>query len=242
MAQQKSSSARFLFASRNIFQCQALKDRELADIRLEQSGSDEANCTQSAILVSIEDLILYSVLSREDRMQPVYRSRQWVTLFMAMSVIIGLTGCTGDLWNRISDLEQQMATLSADHRVLPQQMETLQLKVQTMDQEIRSRQSRVLAEIEHFRNEDLAHFTERLETLTQNFQNFRKEMVSSAPWEQMHAEVADVQAALSRMKLSLDQTQAQQEPSHAPIAKRPAANNKTISATEAKAASAAKIP
>jgi len=211
-------------------------------IRQEQSDSDEAKCTQSAILVSIEDLILYSVLSREDRMRPVYRSRQRVNLFMAMNVIVGLTGCTGDLWNRISDLEQQMATMSADHRVLPQQMETLQLKVQTMDQEIRSRQSRVLAEIEHFRNEDLAHFTERLETLAQNFQNFRKEMVSSAPWEQMHAEVADVQAALSRMKLSLDQIQVQQEQSHLPIAKRPTANNKTLSATETKAASAAKTP
>jgi hypothetical protein len=217
-----------------------LKDREPADIRLEQSDSDEANCTQSAILISIKELILYSVLSREDRMRPVYRLSQCVNLFMMVSVI-GLTGCTGDLWNRISDLEQQMATMSADHRVLPQQMETLQLKVQTMDLEIRSRQSRVLAEIEHFRNEDLAHFTQRLETLAQNFQSFRKEMVSSAPWEQMHAEVADVQAALSRMKLSLDQIQVQQEQSYPPIAKRPTAN-KTVSATETKAASATKTP
>jgi hypothetical protein len=219
-----------------------LKDPEPADIRLEQSDSDEANCTQSAILINIKELILYSVLSREDRMRPVYRLSQCVNLFMMVSVIIGLTGCTGDLWNRISDLEQQMATMSADHRVLPQQMETLQLKVQTMDLEIRSRQSRVLAEIEHFRNEDLAHFTQRLETLAQNFQSFRKEMVSSAPWEQMHAEVADVQAALSRMKFSLDQIQVQQEQSHSPIAKRPTANNKTLSATETKAASATKTP
>jgi len=174
-------------------------------------------------------------------MRPVCRLSQWVNLFMVMSVIIGLTGCTGDLWNRISDLEQQIATMSADHRVLPQQMETLQLKVQTMDQEIRSRQSRVLAEIEHFRNEDLAHFTQRLETLAQNFQSFRKEMVSSAPWEQMHAEVADVQAALSRMKLSLDQIQVQQEQSHSPVIKRPTTINKTIPA-ETKAAAASKTP
>jgi hypothetical protein len=218
-----------------------LKDREPADIRLEQNNSDEANCTQSAILISIKELMLYTVLSREDRMRPVYRLSQWMNLFMVVSIIIGLTGCTGDLWNRISDLEQQMATMSADHRVLPQQMETLQLKVQTMDQEIRSRQSRVLAEIEHFRNEDLAHFTQRLETLAQNFQSFRKEMVSSAPWEQMHAEVADVQAALSRMKLSLDQLQVQQDQSHPSIIKRPTTVNKTIPA-ETKAAAASKTP
>ncbi|HET7058286.1 MAG TPA: hypothetical protein VFI05_06100, partial [Nitrospiraceae bacterium] len=101
-------------------------------------------------------------------MRPVYRLSQRTNLFIVATVMISLAGCTGDLWNRISDLEQQMATMSADHRVLPQQIETLQLKVQTMDQEIRSRQSRVLTEIEHFRNEDLAHFTQRLETLAQN--------------------------------------------------------------------------
>ena len=175
-------------------------------------------------------------------MRAVYRLSQWVNLFIVATVMVGPAGCTGDLWNRISDLEQQMATMSADHRVLPQQIETLQLKVQTMDQEIRSRQSRVLTEIEHFRNEDLAHFTQRLETLAQNFQSFRKEMVGSAPWEQMHAEVADVQAALSRMKSSLDQIQMQQEQSHPPVVKRPTASNKTISTTDTKAASAAKTP
>jgi hypothetical protein len=181
-------------------------------------------------------------LSREDRMRAAYRLRQWVNLFIVATVMMGLAGCTGDLWNRLSDLEQQMATMSADHRVLPQQIETLQLKVQTMDQEIRSRQSRVLTEIEHFRNEDLAHFTQRLETLAQNFQSFRKEMVGSAPWEQMHAEVADVQASLNRMKSSFDQIQMQQEHSHPPVVKRPAANNKPISPTETKAASAVKTP
>ena len=175
-------------------------------------------------------------------MRAVYRSSQWVNLFLVATVMMALTGCTGDLWNRISDLEQQMATMSADHRVLPEQIEILQLKVQTMDQEIRSRQSRVLTEIEHFRNEDLAHFTQRLETLAQNFQSFRKEMVGSAPWEQMHAEVADVQAALSRMKSSFDQIQMQQEQVHPPVVKRPTAGNKTISTTETKAASAAKTP
>lgn len=175
-------------------------------------------------------------------MRPIYRLSPWVNLSIIASVMMGLPGCTGDLWNRISELEQQMATVSADHRVLPQQMETLQLKVQTMDQEIRSRQSRVLTEIEHFRNEDLAHFTQRLETLAQNFQGFRKEMVSSAPWEQMHAEVADVQAALSRMKLSLDQIQVQQEQSHSQATKRSTSVMKTIPAAETKAASASKAP
>lgn len=196
---------------------------------------------QSAILVRIAELILYLFLSQEDRMRPVYRWNQRINLFIVATVMISLAGCTGDLWNRISDLEQQMATMSADHRVLPQQIETLQLKVQTMDQEIRSRQSRVLTEIEHFRNEDLAHFTQRLETLAQNFQSFRKEMVSSAPWEQMHAEVADVQAALSRMKSSFDQIQMQQEQSHLPTMKRPTTVNKTIPA-ETKAAAAPKSP
>ena len=175
-------------------------------------------------------------------MRPVYGLSQWVNLFIVMGIMMSLPGCTGDLWNRISELEQQMATMSADHRVMPQQIETLQLKVQTMDQEIRSRQSRVLTEIEHFRNEDLAYFTQRLETLAQNFQGFRKEMVSSAPWEQMHAEVADVQAALSRMKLSLDQIQVQQEQSHVPTMKRPTTVNKTIPAAETKAAAASKAP
>ena len=175
-------------------------------------------------------------------MRPAYRLSLWVKLFIVAGFMMGLAGCTGDLWNRISELEQQMATMSADHRVMPEQIETLQLKVQTMDQEIRSRQNRVLTELEHFRNEDLAYFTQRLETLSQNFQGFRKEMVASAPWEQMHAEVADVQAALNRMKLSFDQIQVQQEQSHVPIVKRPASGNKTISTTETKAASAAKTP
>lgn len=175
-------------------------------------------------------------------MRPVYGLRQWVNLFIVTGIMMSLPGCTRDLWNRISELEQQMATMSADHRVMPQQIETLQLKVQTMDQEIRSRQSRVLTEIEHFRSEDLAYFTQRLETLAQNFQGFRKEMVGSAPWEQIHAEVADVQAALSRMKLSFDQMQVQPEQSHPPVVKRPTTGNKTISTTETKAASAAKTP
>src|SRR4051812_30419096 len=99
MARPKSSSARFFIRFTQHFPMPALKDPELGhSAGVGRLG--EANCTQSAILVSIEDLILYSVLSREDRMRPVYRSRQWVNLFMAMSVIVGLTGCTGDLWNR----------------------------------------------------------------------------------------------------------------------------------------------
>lgn len=175
-------------------------------------------------------------------MGTVYRFNQPVKSIIVMGLIISLTGCTGDLWNRISDLEQQMATMTADHRVLPQQIETLQLKVQTMDQEVRSRQSRVLTEIEHFRNEDLAHFTQRLDALAQNFQSFRKEMVSSAPWEQMHAEVADVQAALTRMRLSLDQVQVEHEQSHSQITKRSPSVTKTIPASQTKAASAAKTP
>lgn len=174
-------------------------------------------------------------------MRPVYRLSQWMNQFIIVGGMIGLTGCTGDLWNRISDLEQQMATMTADHRVMPQQIETLQLKVQTMDQEIRSRQSRVLTEIEHFRSEDLTHFTQRLETLAHNFQSFRKEMVSSAPWEQLHAEVADVQAALSRMKVSLDQVQIQHEQSHSQTTKRPTIANKTLPA-ETKSAATAKAP
>ncbi len=175
-------------------------------------------------------------------MRPVHRSCQRVKLILVATVMMGLTGCAGDLWNRISDLEQQMATMAADHRVMPQQIETLQLKVQTMDQEVRSRQGRVLTQLEHFRNEDLAHFTQRLDALAQNFQSFRKEMVSSAPWEQMHAEVAEVQAALSRMKSSFDQIQVQPEQSHPPIAKRSTAVNKTIPSTETKAATASKAP
>jgi chromosome segregation ATPase len=175
-------------------------------------------------------------------MGPVYRLRQPVKLIIVMGFIISLTGCTADLWNRISDLEQQMATMTADHRVLPQQIETLQLKVQTMDQEVRSRQSRVLTEIEHFRNEDLAHFTQRLDALAQNFQSFRKDMVNSAPWEQIHAEVADVQAALTRMKLSLDQVQLQHDQSHAQAAKRPTTVPKAVPAPETKAISATKAP
>ena len=175
-------------------------------------------------------------------MGPVYRFIEHVKPIIVMGLVITMTGCTADLWNRISDLEQQMATMTADHRVLPQQIEILQLKVQTMDQEVRSRQSRVLTEIEHFRNEDLAHFTQRLDALAQNFQSFRKEMVNSAPWEQMHAEVADVQAALIRMKFSLDQVQLQHEQPHAQGAKRAATLNKTIPAAETKAAAASKMP
>ena len=175
-------------------------------------------------------------------MQPVYRLHQCMPLTLMMGIIISLTGCTADLWNRVSELEQQMATMSADHHVLPQQIETLQLKVQTMDQEVRSRQSRVLTEIEHFRNEDLAHFTQRLDTLTQNFQSLRKDMVNSAPWEQVHAEVADVQAALTRMKLSLDQVQLQHDQSHAQVGKRSASIPKPIPSPETKAVSAAKAP
>jgi hypothetical protein len=185
---------------------------------------------------------LMPFLSREDRMGPVYRFNQPVKVIIMMGLITSLTGCTADLWNRISDLEQQMATMTADHRVLPQQIETLQLTIQTMDQEMRSRQSRVLTEIEHFRNEDLAHFTQRLDALAQNFQGFRKEMVHSAPWEQMHAEVADVQAALTRMKLSLDQVQLQQDQSHSPAAKRSASVPKPMPVPETKAVSAAKAP
>ncbi len=175
-------------------------------------------------------------------MRPVYRLNQCVQLTIVMGIMIGLSGCTADLWNRISELEQQMATMSADHRVLPQQIETLQLKVQTMDQEVRSRQTRVLTEIQHFRNEDLAHFTQRLDALAQNFQSFRKEMVNSAPWEQMHAEVADVQAALTRMKLSLDQVQLQHDQSHSQASKRSASVPKPMPAPETKAVSAAKAP
>src|SRR5688500_2512678 len=161
-------------------------------------------------------------------MGPVYRFIEHVKPIIVMGLVITMTGCTADLWNRISDLEQQMATMTADHRVLPQQIETLQLKVQTMDQEVRSRQSRVLTEIEHFRNEDLAHFTQRLDALAHNFQGFRKEMVNSAPWEQMHAEVADVQAALTRMKLNLEQVQLQHDQSHSQAAKRSASAPKPM--------------
>ena len=185
---------------------------------------------------------LMTFLSREDRMGPVYRWNRPMKWLIVMGLLISLTGCTADLWNRISDLEQQMATMTADHRVLPQQIETLQLTIQTMDQEVRSRQNRVLTEIEHFRNEDLAHFTQRLDALAQNFQSFRKEMVNSAPWEQMHAEVADVQAALTRMKLSLDQVQLQYDQSHSPAAKRSASVPKPMPAPETKAVSAAKAP
>lgn len=163
-----------------------------------------------------------------------FQSRQSVALLvMACVMMFGLTGCISDLWTRMSALEQQMTNFSADHRVLPQQIETLQLKLQTMDQEVRSRQSRVLTEIEHFRNEDLTHFTQRLETLTQNFQNFRREMVSSTPWEQMHAEIAEVQAALGRMKKSLEQVQFQQEQAHAPATKRTSTMNKPETAAVA---------
>jgi hypothetical protein len=183
---------------------------------------------------------LMTFLHREDRMAPVYRFTKPVKLSTTMALIISMTGCTADLWNRISDLEQQMATMAADHRVLPQQIETLQLKVQTMDQEVRSRQNRVLTEIEHFRNEDLAHFIQRLDALAQNFQGFRREMVHSAPWEQMHAEVADVQAALARMKVSLDQVQLQHDQSHSLAAKRPVTLPK--SAPDTKPVSAAKAP
>jgi hypothetical protein len=172
----------------------------------------------------------------------VHRFIEYVESIIVMGLVITMTGCTADLWNRISDLEQQMATMTADHRVLPQQIETLQLKVQTMDQEVRSRQSRVLTEIEHFRNEDLAHFTQRLDALAQNFQSFRKEMVNSAPWEQMHAEVADVQAALIRMKLSLDQAQLQHDQPHAQSPKRATSVPKPIPAPESKALSATKAP
>jgi chromosome segregation ATPase len=165
--------------------------------------------------------------SREDRMRPIFQWRQTVTLMtIAGMMTLGLTGCMSDLWTRMSALEQQMTTFATDHRVLPQQIETIQLKLQTMDQEVRSRQSRVLTEIEHFRNEDLTHFTQRLEALTQNFQNFRREMVSSTPWDQMHAEIAEVQAALVRMKRSLDQVQLQQEQVHAPVTKRASATSK----------------
>src|SRR3712207_8264020 len=59
----------------------------------------------------------------------LFRSRSCFVLPITASILV-LTGCTGDLWNRISDLEQQMATMAADHRVLPQQIETLQLTVQ----------------------------------------------------------------------------------------------------------------
>ena len=175
-------------------------------------------------------------------MGSVYRLNRPVKGIIMGGLIITLTGCTGDLWNRISDLEQQMATMTADHRVLPQQIETLQLKLQTMDQEVRSRQNRVLTEIEHFRNEDLAHFTQRLDALVQNFQSFRKEMVNSAPWEQMHAEVADVQAALTRMRLSLDQLQLHHDPSQAQAAKRSASVPKPMPTPETKPVSAAKTP
>jgi outer membrane murein-binding lipoprotein Lpp len=175
-------------------------------------------------------------------MRRAYRSCRCLTFIAVAGGMIGLAGCTGDLWNRISDLEQQMATMSADHRVLPQQIETLQLKVQTMDQEVRSRQGRVLTELEHFRNEDVAHFTQRLEALAQSFQSFRKEMVGSAPWEQIHAEVADVQAALARMKLSLDQVQLQQEQTHSQITKRASPLTKPLPANEPKAASVSKAP
>ena len=175
-------------------------------------------------------------------MEPVYRLKQPMTSIIVMGFITSLTGCTGDLWNRISDLEQQMATMTADHRVLPQQIETLQLKVETMDQEVRSRQSRVLTEIEHFRSEDLAHFTQRLDALAQNFQSFRKDMVNSAPWDQMHAEVAEVQAALTRMKLSLDQVQLQHDQAQAQPAKRSASVPKPMSSPETKPVSAAKTP
>ena len=181
-------------------------------------------------------------LSREDRMGPVYRLNRPVKGIIVVGVIITLSGCTGDLWNRISDLEQQMATMTADHRVLPQQIETLQLKIQTMDQEVRSRQNRVLTEIEHFRNEDLAHFAQRLDALAQNFQSFRKEMVNSPPWEQMHAEVADVQSALTRMKLSLDQVQLQHDQSHSQASKRSSSVPKPVPTPETKAVSAAKAP
>lgn len=181
-------------------------------------------------------------LSQEDCMVALYGLNQRAQLIIVIGLLLSLTGCTADLWNRISDLEQQMATMTADHRVLPQQIETLQLKLQTMDQEVRSRQSRVLTEIDHFRNEDLAHFTERLDALALNFQGFRKEMVNSAPWEQMHAEMADVQAALTRMKLSLDQVQLQHDQSHVQAAKRPASTPKPVPAPESKAVSAAKTP
>lgn len=161
-------------------------------------------------------------------MWPVIQCRQSIPfLCLACAMLFGLTGCMSDLWTRMSALEQQMTTFATDHRVLPQQIETLQLKLQTMDQEVRSRQARVLTEIEHFRNEDLTHFTQRLETLTQNFQNFRRDMVSSTPWEQMHAEIAEVQSALSRMKKSLEQVQLQQEQqAHLPPAKRTSTTNK----------------
>ena len=172
----------------------------------------------------------------------VNRSCRSLKSFAVAGIMMGLAGCTGDLWNRISDLERQMAVMSADHRVLPQQIETLQLKVQTMDQEMRSRQGRLLTELERFRNEDVAHFTQRLESLAQNFQSFRKEMVGSAPWEQIHAEVADVQAALARMKVSLDQVQLQHDQTHSPLTKRPSSVVKPLPANEPKAAAVSKAP
>lgn len=175
-------------------------------------------------------------------MGSVYRLNRAVKGIILAGLIVMLTGCTGELWNRISDLEQQMAMMTADHRVLPQQIETLQLKLQTMDQEVRSRQSRVLTEIEHFRDEDLAHFTERLDALAHNFQSLRKEMANSAPWEQVHAEVADVQTALTRMKMSLDQVQLQHDQSHSPAAKRSSSVPKSTPAPDTKPVSAAKAP
>ena len=60
---------------------------------------------------------LMMFLSREDRMGPVYRLNRPVKGIIVVGVIITLSGCTGDLWNRISDLEQQMATMTGDSSV-----------------------------------------------------------------------------------------------------------------------------
>src|SRR5579884_762761 len=99
----------------------------------------------------------------------------------ALSILVGTlalltTACTSDRAARLAAIEQRFETMALEHQLLPQQMETFRIKLDALDQEVRSRQSRIVAEIAHFRSEDLVHLTQRIEALTESFQQFRREM------------------------------------------------------------------
>lgn len=128
-----------------------------------------------------------------------------------LGLLTALSACAPDLSTRISALEQHLATMAEDQQALPQQIETLRLKLETLDQEMRSRQSRVVTEIEHFRNEDLAHLNKQLEELTKNFQDFRRDVSRAAPWDKLQTEVVELREAVNDMQQALDTLQVQQE-------------------------------
>lgn len=120
------------------------------------------------------------------------------------------SGCASDLSTRVSTLEQRLDAVGLEHQLLPQQMETFRIKLDALDQEVRTRQSRIVAELGHFRGEDLVHLTQRIDALTENFQRFRREITADAVGR-LGTDVIELQDEVGELKRGVEKLQVQHD-------------------------------